>query len=70
MVNYGKYKQKVMITTQKYIQGCGLYCERDRSVFTGNDSVKRCSHVTSVFAFASTSPSKFNIASMVTQTQM
>ena len=31
--------------------------------------LKVCSHLTSAFAFASTSPSKFNIASMETQTQ-
>ena len=30
---------------------------------------KLCSHLTFTFAFASTSPSKFNIASMETQTQ-
>ena len=30
---------------------------------------KVCSHLMSAFAFVSTSPSKFNIASMVTQTQ-
>ena len=33
-------------------------------------TIKVCSHLTSPFAFASKSPSKFNIASMVTQTQM
>ena len=32
-------------------------------------SFKACSHLMSAFAFASTSPSPFNIASMVTQTQ-
>ena len=31
--------------------------------------LKVCSHLTSAFAFASTSPSQFNIASMETQTQ-
>ena len=31
--------------------------------------VNMCSHLTSAFAFASMSPSKFNIASMVMQTQ-
>ena len=31
--------------------------------------LKVCSHLTFAFAFASTSPSKFNTASMVTQTQ-
>ena len=33
-------------------------------------ALKVCSHLTSAIAFASTSRSKFNIASMVTQTQM
>ena len=37
---------------------------------TGVGSLKVCSHLTFAFAFASRSPSKFNIASMETQTQM
>ena len=35
-----------------------------------SETFKVCSHLTLAFAFASTSPSKFNIASMETQTQM
>ena len=38
-------------------------CSQDKS------RVKLCSHLMFAFAFASTSPSKFNIASMETQTQ-
>ena len=31
-VKCSKYEQKIRITTQTYIAGCGLYCERDSSV--------------------------------------
>ena len=39
------------------------------SVLFTKPRVKLCAHSTFAFAFASTSPSKFNIASMETQTQ-
>ena len=53
------YSQKVFVTL--------IDLQREFIVVKVGLHVKVCSHLTS--AFVSTSPSKFNIASMVTQTQ-